>query len=75
MIPPGTSAAQLNLCDLTMADVPAFYHAGNDFDVVKMTGTFPWPFTVDFVEKRIERLTNLSPETGKAFALVAEGMF
>lgn len=46
---------RLTLRPLTLQDAPALYHLNNDFDVVKMTATWPWPIDLAYVEGRLRK--------------------
>ncbi len=58
---------------MTMGDVPAFYAAANDWDVARMTGTFPWPFTLAVARARIRSMQRMDPAREIVFALIKEG--
>ncbi|MEL6506379.1 MAG: GNAT family N-acetyltransferase [Pseudomonadota bacterium] len=65
----------VTLRPLSMADTDIYHLCTNDFDIVKMTGSFPWPFTREFVAARLHRLTTQSPKQGQAFAVENHGAF
>lgn len=44
---------RLTLRLLELADAPALHAIANDFDMVKMTATWPWPVSLEFVEGKI----------------------
>ncbi|MEL6379580.1 MAG: GNAT family N-acetyltransferase [Pseudomonadota bacterium] len=60
---------------LSQMDVDDYHTCTNDFDIVKMTGSFPWPFTREFVVARLHRLTYQPREQGQAFAIEEGGQF
>lgn len=58
---------------MTMGDVPAFYTAANDWDVARMTATFPWPFTLAVARARIRSMLRMDPAREIVFALITKG--
>ncbi|MCI5046553.1 MAG: GNAT family N-acetyltransferase [Aquisalinus sp.] len=44
---------RLSLRPLTPEDASAYFQVVNDYDVVKMTATWPWPVTEKYVQQRL----------------------
>jgi len=66
---------RLTLRPLAPADAPRLAELANDFDVVKMTGGMPFPYTLANAEGFIRRATEADPEREVHFAvdLIGEG--
>ena len=55
------TSENLSYRPLTATDADGLFSITNDFDVVKMTATWPWPVTREYVASRLEE-TALRPQ-------------
>ena len=65
---------RLTMRPLTVADAPALYQVVNDFDVVRMTSTWPWPVTMVYVEDRLKETAARDPERNTGLGIFADGV-
>ena len=72
---PALQTQRLSLRPLAPADAPRLAELANDFDVVKMTGGMPFPYTLANAEGFIRRAAEADPDREVHFAvdLVGEG--
>ena len=66
---PVLTTERLNLRPLNLEDAAAFHAIAADFDVVKMTGTYPWPFTPAVAKARIAKHMNMNPDDEQVFGI------
>jgi RimJ/RimL family protein N-acetyltransferase len=64
---------RLNLRPLAPADAPRLAELANDYDVVKMTGGMPFPYTLGDAERFIRRATEADPDREAHFAVDLAG--
>lgn len=63
----------VRLRPMTMGDVPKFFETSRDWDVAKMTGSFPWPFTLAVARARVARAVSADPSRGQEFGIIVKG--
>lgn len=68
-VSPRFSTARLQLRALEKHNAPDMHKICNDYDVVKMTGTFEWPFNLAASEKRIAKMMALDPAHEQVFGI------
>src|SRR5271168_2627308 len=70
---PAIRTERLHLRPLAPADAPRLAELANDFDVVKMTGGMPYPYTLANAEGFIRRATEADPQREVHFAVDLTG--
>ena len=70
---PALRTARLDLRAPTMADADRLAVLANDFDVVRMTGSMPWPFTLDDAEAWVAHAQHADPREEALFVIDLPG--
>jgi RimJ/RimL family protein N-acetyltransferase len=70
---PVLRTARLTLRPLRLADAPQLARLANDWDVVKMTGAMPYPYTLANAQGLVARAEVADPATEAFFAIELEG--
>ncbi|WP_306251792.1 GNAT family N-acetyltransferase [Parvularcula sp. IMCC14364] len=65
--------ARLELRPLTMQDEAAYFAVVNDYDVVKMTASWPWPVSRSYVADRLEQAATRDPSRNAGLGIFANG--
>jgi RimJ/RimL family protein N-acetyltransferase len=71
--PQAFETARLGLRPLEAADAPRLAALANDFDVARMTGSMPYPFTLSDAEALVRRGQQADPDTEVMFAIDLPG--
>src|ERR1700761_4407067 len=70
---PSLRTARLDLRAPSMADAPRLAGLANDFDVVRMTGSMPWPYALADAEALVSRAEAADPREEALFVVDLPG--